>query len=84
MQYDYSILALTLIQLNADILFRLRFLDGVADAASQTASLSILIALYPTKVATMLSYFQSLFGLGYMMGKKVLYEKLISCKSFSF
>ena len=45
------------------------FLDGVADAASQTASLSILIALYPDKVATMLSYFQSLFGLGYMIGK---------------
>ena len=65
-------LTLTLIQFNAYFMFYSRFLDGVADAASQTASLSILIALYPTKVATMLSYFQSLFGLGYMMGKKVL------------
>ena len=44
-------------------------MDGVADAAAQTASISILIALYPTKVATVLSCFQSLFGLGYMIGK---------------
>ena len=49
------------------------FLDGVADAASQTASISILIALYPTKVATVLSWFQSLFGLGYMIGRYISY-----------
>ena len=57
------------LQTNLKIKHSFSFLDGVADAASQTASLSILIALYPTKAATVLSYFQSLFGLGYMFGK---------------
>ena len=47
----------------------LSFMDGIADAAATNAAVSILMALYPNKVSTMMSWIQSSFGLGYMIGK---------------
>ena len=45
-----------------------RFLDGVADAASWAASVSILMKIFPKKVSTIMSWSEMLFGLGYMLG----------------
>jgi len=55
----------------------LRFINGVSDAASWGSSLSILIKLFPDKVATLMSYTEMCTGLGYMLGPAVgsfLYE----------
>ena len=49
--------------------FLLRFLDGVADAASWCAGVSILMKLFPNKVSQIMSWTEMLFGLGYMLGK---------------
>ena len=51
------------------IFFLLRFLDGVADAASWCAGVSILMKLFPNKVSQIMSWTEMLFGLGYMLGK---------------
>ena len=48
--------------------FSSRFLDGVADAASWAASVSILMKIFPKKVSTIMSWSEMLFGLGYMLG----------------
>ena len=45
-----------------------RFINGVADAASWGSSLSILIKLFPDKVATLMSFTEMCTGLGYMLG----------------
>ena len=47
-----------------------RFLDGVADAASWNSVVSILMVMYPSKVSTVMSWTEMLFGFGYMIGKK--------------
>ena len=49
--------------------FSYRFLDGVADAASWAASVSILMKIFPNKVSSIMSWSEMLFGLGYMLGK---------------
>ena len=46
-----------------------RFLDGVADAASWNSVVSILMVMYPSKVSTVMSWTEMLFGFGYMIGK---------------
>lgn len=48
--------------------YLLRFLDGMADAASWGAVVSILMKLYPNKVSTIMSWTEMVFGLGYMLG----------------
>ena len=58
-------------------LFIFRFVQGVADAAAWGASLSILIDLFPNKVATLMSYTEMCIGVGYMLGPALgsfLYE----------
>ncbi len=40
----------------------------MADVAALTASVSILLKLFPTKVATVISWSEMFFGLGLMMG----------------
>ena len=58
-------------------LFIFRFIQGVADAAAWGASLSILIELFPNKVATLMSYTEMCIGVGYMIGPALgsfLYE----------
>ncbi len=47
----------------------LRFLDGMADAASWGAAVSILMKLFPNKVSQVMSWTEMVFGLGYMLGK---------------
>ena len=49
----------------------LRFLNGVADAAVWGASLSILLKMFPDKVATLMSYTEMCSGLGYMLGPPI-------------
>ena len=46
----------------------LRFLDGVADAAAYCCGMSVLIKLFPDKVSSIVAWFETLFGFGYMMG----------------
>ena len=46
-----------------------RFLDGVADAASWNSVVSILMVMYPSKVSTVMSWTEMLFGFGYMIGE---------------
>ena len=51
-----------------DSTFSYRFADGVADAAAWTAIISILLTIFPTKTASVLSWTEVLTGLGYMIG----------------
>ena len=46
-----------------------RILAGVADAASMNSIASILMVMYPSNVATVMSWTRMLFGFGYMIGK---------------
>ena len=48
-----------------------RALGGIADVAAWGAVLSILLKLFPEKYATILSWTQMFFGLGYMLGNKL-------------
>ena len=48
-----------------------RFIDGMADAASWGAIISIMMKLYPDKVATIMSWTEMAFGLGYSLGPAV-------------
>lgn len=45
-----------------------RFIGGVFETAAFNAVTSILMALYPDKVASVMSWTQMFFGFGYMMG----------------
>ena len=47
----------------------LRFLGGMADVAAWGAVLSIMMKLFPNKVARIVSLTEMFFGLGYMLGK---------------
>lgn len=47
-----------------------RALGGVADVAAWGAVLSILMKLFPARVAQIMSWTEMFFGLGYMMGKE--------------
>lgn len=49
----------------------LRFLDGMADAMSVAAGVSILMKLFPNKVSQVVAWTEMLFGLGYMLGPAV-------------
>ena len=55
-----------------DTTFSYRFVDGVANAASWTAIIAILLTIFPTKTASVLSWTEVLTGLGYMLGKLLL------------
>ncbi len=46
-----------------------RFLGGMADVAAWGAVLSIMMKLFPNKVARIVSLTEMFFGLGYMLGK---------------
>ena len=48
-----------------------RFLDGMADAATWGAIISIMMKLFPDKVATIMSWTEMAFGLGYSLGPAV-------------
>ncbi len=50
-------------------LYNYRALGGIADVAAWGAVLSILMKLFPTKVAQIMSWTQMFFGLGYMLGE---------------
>ncbi len=47
----------------------LRFLDGASDAASWGAVLGILMKIWPDRVATIMSWTEMFFGLGYTIGQ---------------
>lgn len=49
----------------------LRALDGMADAASWGAILSMLMKIWPDKVASIMSWTELFFGLGYTIGPAV-------------
>ena len=49
----------------------LRFLDGMGDAAAWGAIISIMMKLYPDKVATIMSWTEMAFGLGYSLGPAI-------------
>ena len=46
-----------------------RSLSGIANAAVWSSVLSILLQLFPTKVARIIAWTESFFGLGYMIGE---------------
>jgi len=46
----------------------LRALSGIADAASWSSVLSILMKLFPSKVARIMAWTETFFGLGFMIG----------------
>lgn len=48
-----------------------RFLDGVGDAATWGAIISVMMKLYPDKVASILSWNEMAYGLGYSLGPAV-------------
>ena len=48
-----------------------RALDGMGDAAAWGAILSIMMKLYPDKVATIMSSNEMIFGLGYSLGPAI-------------
>ncbi|TRY70790.1 hypothetical protein TCAL_04819 [Tigriopus californicus] len=55
----------------------LRFAEGFGTAMAWSAAVGILMKLFPNKVAQIMSWTQTFFGLGYMMGPAVgaaLYE----------
>eukprot|EP00095_Tigriopus_kingsejongensis_P010457 snap_masked-scaffold1863_size26100-processed-gene-0.1 protein:Tk10457 transcript:snap_masked-scaffold1863_size26100-processed-gene-0.1-mRNA-1 annotation:"chromaffin granule amine" len=57
--------------------YLLRMVDGIADAAAWGAILSILMKIWPDKVATIMSWTELCFGLGYAIGPAIgsyLYE----------
>ena len=54
-----------------DIINILRFIDGMADAAPWGAIISIMMKLYPDKVATIMSWTEMAFGLGYTIGPAI-------------
>eukprot|EP00095_Tigriopus_kingsejongensis_P001693 maker-scaffold3251_size9521-snap-gene-0.1 protein:Tk01693 transcript:maker-scaffold3251_size9521-snap-gene-0.1-mRNA-1 annotation:"chromaffin granule amine" len=57
--------------------YLLRMLDGIADAAAWGAILSILMKIWPDRVATIMSWTELCFGLGYTIGPAIgsyLYE----------
>ena len=58
--------------LNAFLAFSylLRALSGIADAASWSSVLSILMKLFPSKVARIMAWTETFFGLGFMIGEK--------------
>ena len=45
-----------------------RFLDGVGDAASWGAIISVMMKLYPDKVASILTWSEMAYGLGNSLG----------------
>ena len=47
----------------------IRFLDGASDAASWGAVLGILMKIWPDRVASIMSWTEMFFGLGYTIGK---------------
>jgi hypothetical protein len=58
-----------------DSIFLCRFIGGVADAAALGSILSILMKLFPNYVSTIVSWTEMLFGLGYMLGLKIILIK---------
>lgn len=57
--------------------YLLRFLEGLGTAMAWSAALGILMKIFPNKVARIMSWTQTCFGLGYMLGPAVgaaLYE----------
>jgi len=48
--------------------YLLRALSGIADAAGWSSVLSILMQLFPTKVARIMAWTETFFGLGFMIG----------------
>jgi len=57
--------------------YLLRFLEGLGTAMSWSAALGMLMKIFPNKVARIMSWTQTCFGLGYMLGPAVgaaLYE----------
>ena len=46
-----------------------RFIGGIAGAAALGSIISILMKLFPNHTASVLSWTEMLFGLGYMLGK---------------
>ena len=51
--------------------YLLRFLDGVADAASWSALVAILIDIWPDRAAQIISWGESAYGLGYTIGPAI-------------
>ena len=57
--------------------YLLRFIEGAGTAMAWSAALGILMKIFPNKVARVMSWTQTCFGLGYMLGPAVgaaLYE----------
>ena len=48
--------------------FLYRFIGGILETAAWNAVTSILMALYPDKIASVMSWTQTFFGFGYMIG----------------
>ena len=46
-------------------------MDGMGDAAAWGAIISIMMKLYPDKVATIMSWTEMAFGLGYSIGPAI-------------
>lgn len=53
--------------------FFIRILFGLGEAASFAAILGIMIQLFPNKVASVLALIETMHGVGYAIGTKVLY-----------
>ena len=49
--------------------YLLRALSGIADAAAWSSVLSILMQLFPDKVARIMAWTETFFGLGFMIGE---------------
>ena len=62
--------------LNAFLAFSylLRALSGIADAASWSSVLSILMKLFPSKVARIMAWTETFFGLGFMIGETLFLQ----------
>ncbi len=48
--------------------YAIRFIEGAMDSAAWVSVTAIMIKLYPEKVATIVSWTETFFGLGYTLG----------------
>ena len=57
--------------------YLLRFLEGLGTAMAWSSALGILMKVFPNKVAKVMSWTQTCFGLGFMLGKQFVIYNLI-------
>ena len=61
----------TMFKSNQENVLADRFLNGIGEAASWSAIMSVMMKLYPDNVASILSWTDMVYGLGYSLGPAI-------------